>query len=128
MKTRAALQALARVVADEAESNQAFDAKLRQVLQLDGGGVNPRRTGSHRRSPALLDPVEVVRASESELRQKLGELSVEQLKDIVAQYAMDPSRLVMKWKKRERIVDHIMSVSVQRAAKGDVFRTSPIVR
>lgn len=127
MKTRSALLALARAVADEAEMNPAFDAELRQALQLDGRGVKSQDAmGRRRRSPALLDPVDVVRAGESELRQRLGELSVEQLKDIVAENVMDPDRLVMKWKKRERIVEQIVRMSVQRAAKGDVFRTTPI--
>lgn len=127
MKTRSALLALARAVADEAEMNPAFDAELRQALQLDGRGVKSQDAmGRRRRSPALLDPVDVVRAGESELRQRLGELSVEQLKDIVAENVMDPDRLVMKWKKRERIVEQIVRMSVQRAAKGDVFRTTRI--
>ena len=127
MKTRSALRALAGVVADEAEMNPAFDAELRQALQLDGRGAKCQgATGRRRRSPALLDPVRVVRAGESELRLRLGELSVEQLKDIVAEHTMDPDRLVMKWKKRERIVEQIIGMSVQRAAKGDVFRTAPI--
>lgn len=41
----------------------------------------------------------------------------------VAQFAMDPSKLVMKWKDRDRIAEHIIETSMTRAAKGDAFRT-----
>ena len=122
MKTRTILQAIARTIADEAESNPEFDAKLRGVLLLNGidsGILKPTR---RRRSPAVFDPVEIAREGESALRHRLETLGIEALKDIVAQYAMDPNKLVMKWKKPERIIDQIVTMSMQRATKGDVFR------
>ena len=119
MKTRTVLQAIVRAVSDEADSNPEFDAKLRRALQLEGTDANPPR---RRRCPAALDPVKVARSGEPLLRQKLEELSIEQLKDIVSHYAMDPDKLVMKWKTKKRIVDRIVSMSMQRATKGDAFR------
>lgn len=114
MKTRTALQGIARAIADEAESNPEFDAKLRRVLQLEGKGASASRAGkARRRSPAVLDPVAVVRDGELALRRRLEALDIEQLKDIVSQYGLDPSRLVMKWKTRERVIDHVVSVSMR---------------
>jgi hypothetical protein len=55
------------------------------------------------------------------LRQSLAPLNLEQLKDIIADYGMDPSKLAMKWKTPKRIIDRIVEVSLGRAAKGDVF-------
>lgn len=123
MKTRTMLQGIARAIADEAESNPEFDAKLRRVLQLEGKETSASRAGkARRRAPAVLDPVAVVRDGELALRGRLEALDIEQLKDVVSQYGLDPSRLVMKWKTRERVIDHVVSVSMRQATKGDAFR------
>ena len=53
---------------------------------------------------------------------RLAALNLEQLRDVVAEYGMDPNKLVMKWKDRERVVDHIVTTSASRARKGDAFR------
>ena len=126
MKTRTVLQAIARTVADEAESNPEFDAKLRLALQIDGRGADLVSIGRGRRSPASFDPVQAARGGEVDLRSKLEALDIEQLKDIVAQYSMDPKKLAMKWKTRERVVNLIVEMSMQRATKGDAFRKSSL--
>ena len=112
------------MIADEADKNPEFEDKLRGVLQPKGGTKNAATAGRRRRSPAVLDPVHVARAGESQLRDQLRALDIEELKDIVAQYSMDPNKLVMKWRTAERIVERIVEVSMQRATKGDAFRTS----
>jgi hypothetical protein len=56
------------------------------------------------------------------LRNALAPLDLERLKDIVAQFGMDPSKLVMKWKDRDRVAEHIVETSITRATKGDAFR------
>ncbi len=81
------------------------------------------RRPRHRRPPALLDPVELARESENALRGQLAQLTVEELKDIVADHGMDPGKLVMKWKSPERIIDRIVEISVGRTRKGDAFRS-----
>jgi hypothetical protein len=128
MSIRNALLALVRVVADEAERNAEFRAHLEQALGLEssaaeGSAGEPRRKGG-RRTPALLDPIELARRGEGALRESLAPLSHEQLLDIVAQYGMDPSRLVMKWKDSGRVIDRIVEVALARATKGDAFRDS----
>ena len=45
-----------------------------------------------------------------------------ELKDIVADYGMDPSKLAMKWKDRDRVIKLIIDTSQRRASKGDAFR------
>ena len=136
MKVRRALQNLAKVVAEEAEHNSEFESRLRDALGLNEGGRAKRRPrksektssertgrrGAHRRPPAVLDPVELARESESILQEQLVQLRVEELKDIVADHGMDPGKMVMKWKSPERIIDRIVEISVSRARKGDAFR------
>ena len=76
----------------------------------------------HRRAPAVLDPVALAAEGESLLRKELSALSLDELKDIVAEHGMDPGKLVMKWKTPEKIIDKIVELSLSRARKGDAFR------
>ena len=129
MTIKRTLSALARVIGDEAERNEHFRARVEQALALKPSKPTgrsrvskPIRRGG-RRTPAVLDPVEVVREGEDILRSRLGELGLEQLLDIVAQYGMDPGKLVMKWKKPDRVIDRIVEISRSRATKGDAFRS-----
>jgi hypothetical protein len=134
MELRKALQNFAKVAADEAERNPEFEQRIRKALGLseavvvsssqvaiEPGKQAVRRRGG-RRTPAVLNPVELVSEGEQALRDQLVPLTVEQLKDVVAGYGMDPSKLVMKWKSRDRITDHIVQMAITRSQKGDVFR------
>jgi hypothetical protein len=60
---------------------------------------------------------------EATLRERLTELDLEQLRDIIAEHGMDTDRLAMKWRDRSRVVDRIVERVVDRAAKGDAFRS-----
>jgi hypothetical protein len=117
---------LARAVADETERNENFRTKVEEILHIrrsDGektASTESRRAG--RRTPAVIDPVELAHQSVAQLRSKLNELDVEQLRDIVAQFGMDPGKLVMKWKSADRIRDRIIELAVSRAQKGNAFR------
>ena len=71
----------------------------------------------------MLDPIQLIHEGESQLRAGLSELTLEQLKDIVADYAMDPGKRVMRWKRADRIADQIVELSLARAQKGDAFRS-----
>ena len=70
---------------------------------------------------AKVAPV-VNEVGEEVLRKSLEPLSVEQLKDIVADHGMDPGKLVMKWKDAGRIIDRIVEIAIGRAQKGNAFR------
>lgn len=80
------------------------------------------KRGKNRRTPAVFDPVQVVRDGETALRDALAKLSLEQFRDIVAEYGMDQGRLVMKWVSTERVIDRIVEMSISRAHKGSAFR------
>lgn len=135
MSLRNTLNRLVRVVIEEAERNPEFEAALNDALGAQAGkrkqskeapavesaGSEAKR-GKNRRPPAVLDPVQVVRDGETTLRASLEKLSLDQLRDIVAEYGMDPSRLVMKWVDSARVIDRIVELSTARARKGDAFR------
>ncbi len=130
MQLRKLLTDLVRIIADEADHNPEFSLRLANALGLSEkiaplrslGSAQERSRPKNRRPSAVLDPVELARSGAQELRVRLSQLSLEQLKDIVADYGMDPGKLVMKWKDPERIIERIAEISVARAQKGDAFR------
>jgi hypothetical protein len=134
VKLRKALTDFARVVAEEAERNSDFANRVaaalgmveRREAQARPGAVARSATAGqrpkNRRPPPVLDPIEIARQGEYALRLRLAVLSIEQLRDIVAEFGMDPGKLVIKWKTAERIIERIVETSMTRAQKGDAFR------
>lgn len=139
MSFRDQLAALAAIIADEADRNSSFRRRLKEVLSPRQSDIpvtreqklhderTPTVDGSRkggRRTPAVLDPLALARQSEEVLRRDISALDIEQLKDVVAQYGMDPGKLVMKWKDATRIIDRIVELSMARSTKGDAFRAA----
>ena len=100
MELKRAMQNLAKAISEEAERNPDFEARIRKALGLPGTDdsvshsgqqIDPHETGSprrrNRRTPAVLDPVQLAQESEQSLREQLALLTLEQLKDIVADHA-----------------------------------------
>jgi len=121
---------LARVIADQTERDPVFAAQIIAALGLKDHArpkAEPKRGGTdrprNRRPAAILDPLQIVRVSEAQLRERLSELTLDELRDVVADYGMDPGKLVMKWKDADRIADRIVELSLARAQKGDAFRS-----
>jgi hypothetical protein len=133
MNLRRTLSDLVRVIADEADRSPEFmDKVLRALGQSEGADLPKRPTAigpglggrpKNRRKGAIFDPVEVAASGEEVLRSRLVSLTLDQLQDIVAEYGMDPGRLVVKWKTPERIIDRIVEMAVARAQKGNAFRS-----
>lgn len=138
MKLRKLIMDTARLVADEAERNPTFGGHLLELLSAPKEAVKPPKPArkqspsaevsapsrpKNRRAPAAFNPIELAEQNEETLRLRLAELSLEQLRDIVADYGMDPGKLVAKWKDRDRVIDRIVELSIARLHKGDAFRT-----
>jgi hypothetical protein len=122
MKLKKTLQDLMKVLIDEANRNPAFALELEAVLGLEPKPEKERSERPvHRRPPAVLDPILLARDGEELLRSKLEVLTLDQLKDIVAEHGMDPGKLVMKWKTPDRVIDRIVEYSIARATKGETF-------
>lgn len=134
MSIQKVLRDFVKVVNDEADRNPAFAERLQAVFQpattprtanrTSANSGTSSKTGrpANRRPPAVLDPVSLAKQGEEALRSALEPLPLEQLKDIVADYGMDPRKLVMKWKKPEKVIDEIVEISISRAHKGSAFR------
>ena len=131
MNLKQTLRALGAVVLEEAERNSAFAERLQRALNIPATRPSiaaPAKPAANKRqrsrAAAILDPVGVLaEQGEDALRQALQPLTLDRLLDVVAEFAMDPSKLVMKWKSTERVVDHIVDSAKRRSVKGDAFRS-----
>jgi hypothetical protein len=107
------------VLAERALRRWRADPRLAPLVEMPPG---LRRTG--RRAPAKVDPFKALAdGGEELLLQQLGLLDLEELRDLVAEYGMDPRRLAMKWKDADRVRRHVAETTAQRARKGDAFRS-----
>ena len=137
VKVRAVITKLLKVIAEEVEANPEFERRVAMALGLEeeppprgrqdalgqGTAAAVGQRPKNRRPSPVLDPVEFARSGEEMLRARLAALSIEQLRDIVAEHGMDPGKLVIKWKSADRIIDRIVEISMARAQKGDAFRS-----
>ena len=132
MNLRQRLRALGAAILDEAERNPDFAQRVVSALGVSEAPLGtetskravPPRKRSRTRPVAVVDPVAVLAEhGEEALRHTLKLLPIDKLLDIVAEFAMDPSKLVMKWKSPERIINHITDNAKRRSVKGDAFRT-----
>lgn len=121
MKLETRLRTLLAVIVEEAHRNPDFEARLTAVL---GSTAAPAAGRVHRsrRDPAVLDPFSTYAEGEHVLRQRLEGLSIEQLKDIVAEHGMDKSKLAMKWRSEDRLIELVVATVGSRSRKGDAFR------
>ncbi len=135
MKPSAVLTRLFREVVAEADRNPEFGEKLLSAVsavvqpKAQPGPERPKITlkRPNRRASGPFDPFAVGRAEGlSALRARLGTLNLDQLRDIIAEHAMDGSRLALKWKAPERLIDLITTTVVGRTSKGDAFRETPV--
>ena len=117
------LKRVLEAVTAEAGRNPAFASSLEKALEVTPELERNLPKRPHRRSPGVIDPFSVFAdAGEEGVRRSLSQLSIEQLKDVVAEHGMDRSKLAMKWKTSDRFVDLILETVATRSRKGDAFR------
>ena len=124
--TTAVIRRLFEEILCEAERRPEFGRRLADAI----GGLSsksspaapPKRTRRNRRAPGMLDPFEVFARGEPALRDALQGFSVDQLKDIVSEHAMDSSKLALKWRSPDRLIDLIVTTVRSRIEKGDAFK------
>jgi len=127
MKLRTKLLDLAKAVADAVDRDPELASRLSEIF--GAAPASPKKPepapgrAKNRRPAAVLDPVVVVGEGEDALRSQLSALSLDQLRDVVAEYGMDQGKLVMKWKDTARIIDRIVEIAAARAQKGHAFRS-----
>jgi flagellar biosynthesis regulator FlaF len=109
-----------RQLIDQAVAEAARDPEFGRALRRAIDAAIPKRRS--RRQPAAIDVfIAYENGGETELRAALASLSVDQLKDIVAQHRMDRSQLAMKWQTTERLIELVVAQTISRAHKGEAF-------
>ena len=107
---------LLRDAVAEAVRDPAFNRALRRALSE----AIPRRR--RRRTEPTVDPFRIYQLGGPEaVREALGALDLDQLKDVVAHHQMDRAKLAMKWQARDRLVDLIVAQTTARSHKGEAF-------
>jgi len=119
-----ALRRLFEEIIAEAERRPDFANRLAAaVADMPLPSPQTKNRGRRNKRPrGVVDPFEVFGRGEAALREALRPLSVDQLKDIVSEHAMDSSKLALKWKSVDRLVDLIASTVRARVEKGDAFK------
>ncbi|MHB8838170.1 MAG: hypothetical protein ACYC7F_04380 [Gemmatimonadaceae bacterium] len=121
------LAALRKSVLDAAKRNASFAAVLAADLRGIDRAASPahasKRRRPHRRPPGVLDPFALLAEGDQAARTSLAALTVEQLKDIIAEHGMDSTKLAMKWRSPDRLIELLISTAKSRMRKGHVFRS-----
>ena len=120
------LTRLFTVVAIEAGRSSRFaNALSRAVREPDSAASEApgkAKRPSNRREPGPFDPFAVyAQGQEPRLRASLEVLSLEELRDIVAEHGMVTDRLAMKWKDPQRVVERIVEVSWSGPGRARLF-------
>lgn len=70
----------------------------------------------------LLDPYMVLKTEgEEALQEKLGTLDIKDLRRIIRDHRLDSARRSTRWKE-DRLINHIVTMTVSRAKLGEAFR------
>ncbi len=122
-----AIQRIFDEIVAEIRTNEAFRDRLERVLASASAPSAPNAPASaprarNRRARAVLDPYREYSLGDQHLMGRLRDLSVEQLKDIVSEHALDSTRLALKWRSAERLIELIVTTVRSRLEKGDGFR------
>lgn len=126
------LMSLIGAIADEAARTPRFAKALADVFPAQSGDVSApekaprpavRATRRGKRSPGAIDPFAVYRdVGESGLCDRLSELDIDQLKDIIAEHGLDYDKLAMRWRTAKKLQDRVIAQVLARESKGDAFR------
>lgn len=126
---RSKLKEIFYCILSEMEKNKDFNKKITDIiLETADSAASPRKKTGHRRNSSIFNPLDMVMNNDLNLHEKLMELDIEQLKDIIAEHGMDNAKLAMKWKSKERLVNLIIETSIRRSTKGDAFRDNSFVK
>ena len=124
MNINALLNSLFREISNEIHTNSGFRERIVQTIDKHIGAADKKKVQSHRRKPGPFDPMLLYRAQPETLKSRLEGVSIDELKDIIAEHSMDRIKLAMKWKSKDRLIDLIITTVHSRSQKGDVFRTN----
>lgn len=116
-------------VLEEMQTNPVFAKKLADILFEDTSFVvdksrTKKKPIKSKRKKALFNPVVYLLEHEMQnkvLEVELGKLEINQLKDMISEYDMDPNKEATRWRKKEKFISLILERSLKRSNHGKVF-------
>jgi len=122
------LRGLVDLLAEEADRNPEFAARLEQVLdELPGGAAAKPKARKPKESVELPDVyAERKTRDDTEFRLWLRDLPVPVLKAIVKEHDLDPTRRVSRWKDPEKFSALIADQLQARMSRGSAFLTGRV--
>lgn len=114
------LKKLCTCITEEMKMNPGFAGRIGEILTVSSSTQPIKR--SNKRKSAKINPIQLIIDGDDKVNEKLEQLSIDELKDIIAEHGMDNSKLAMKWKDKDRLIKFILETAQRRSKKGDVFR------
>lgn len=109
---------ISKVIQDEMTENEGFAKKIEEIL-FPEGTEKPKKKS--KRNPAKINPIRLWEEGEEKLREEVAKLDVEELKDVIAEYGLDPKKSANRLKKREKLEELIFEGAKRTATRGDAF-------
>ncbi len=122
MELHTILNRLFKEISIEVKNNPDFSRRIATALNLTEETQDKKKSRPPRRNPGPFDPIVLFREQPESLKPRLEVLTIEEIKDIIAEHAMDRKKLAMRWKDKNRLIDLIITTTKNRAQKGDAFR------
>ena len=111
---------LSSCITDEISNNEEFSKKIGALFEKENSSAaKPKKT--NRRAPAKIVPFALLEQGNETFKTALEALNIEELKDVIAANGMDTARLAMKWKDKDRLINHIIDMTQRRSSHGDAF-------
>lgn len=116
-------------ITDEITNNDEFANRLGLVFEENLIKAKPSKMElantkskkGNRREPAKINPFILLEQGIGVLKTELEALNIEELKDVIAENGMDTAKLAMKWKDRNRLINHIIDTTQRRSSRGEAF-------
>ncbi len=107
--------------------SKAKKADLIETIAADTPLAGQQAGGKRKRMPSVLDPYALARQEgEAALRARLGDLDVDQLKDLVHDYGMDYDHRAMRWTDQQRLIGRIIERVDFGTTQGSAFRDAAL--
>lgn len=113
-----------RLLAGELENNPTLARKLEVPFKelISDNSAKQKKKAGKAAVPKAFDPFQIYYDKGSVgLHNELDTLDVPVLKAILAHFALDPSRSYTRWRKHERLADHIVERVKIMSNKGQAF-------
>lgn len=121
------LKDFCEVIIEEINKNEEFSNKVKKIL-VENIKIEKDKLKTKKKKKVLsekdilINPYKILLEGTEFLENKLSKLELQDLKNIVEYYSMDPSKSFKRWRKKERFINLILEVSILRANKGNAFR------